>query len=355
MLVLAPTGRLAATLRAKNPHLDVDTIHGALLVFKPIQETLELMLPYDLIVIEEVGQLSQALFERIMQLWEAAEQLPTIVFVGDFWQLPGVEPTKATDSPMWHSVRVKKRELYTMHRCKCKDLQHKLEILRTGKPSVKQLRDIKKNHKAPARYRDAVRMNPEPTPSDVKQILAEKPETLFLTISRVACAKLNQWALDSLFADAAPLTTLPTCPEANVENYVGSKQVREEPLLLHVYEGMRIILTKNLNKLIGFVNGMGATVLRMGQKGLFVRTDQGVPITIHPWTSPEKVTHFPFRLGYASTLHKVQGATLADITIWLDIPNMPAAAYVALSRVEYDANWRFIGDPGIHHFTSARF
>ena len=96
------------TLRAKNPQLDVDTIHGALLVFKPIQETLELMLPYDLIIIEEVGQLSQALFERIMQLWEAADQLPTIVFVGDFWQLPGVEPTKATDSPMWHSVRVKK-------------------------------------------------------------------------------------------------------------------------------------------------------------------------------------------------------------------------------------------------------
>ena len=93
------------------------------LVFKPIQETLELMLPYDFIIIEEVGQLSQALFERIMQLWEAADQLPTIVFVGDFWQLPGVEPTKAKDSPLWHSGRVQKRELHTMHRCKCKDLQ----------------------------------------------------------------------------------------------------------------------------------------------------------------------------------------------------------------------------------------
>jgi hypothetical protein len=27
----------------------------------------------------------------------------------------------------------------------------------------------------------------------------------------------------------------------------------------------------------------------------------------------------------------------------------------ALSCVEYDANWRFVGDPGRHHFTSARF
>ena len=59
---------------------------------------------------------------------------------------------------------------------------------------------------------------------------------------------------------------------------------------------------------------------------------------IYPWTSPEKVVHYPVRLGYASTLHKVQGATLGHVTLWLDITNMPAAAYVALSRVRYDRN-----------------
>ena len=64
---------------------------------------------------------------------------------------------------------------------------------------------------------------------------------------------------------------------------------------------------------------------------------------------------YPFRLGYASTLHKVQGATLKHITVWLHVPNMPAAAYVALSRVEFDVNWRYLGKPGIHHFTPARF
>ena len=43
--------------------------------------------------------------------------------------------------------------------------------------------------------------------------------------------------------------------------------------------------------------------------------------------------HFPFRVGYASTLHKVQGATLQHVTLWLDKADMPAAAYVAISRV----------------------
>ena len=58
------------------------------------------------------------------------------------------------------------------------------------------------------------------------------------------------------------------------------------------------------------------------------------------WAGPRRWAGL--RLGYASALHKVQGATLPHITVWLDVPNMPAAAYVALSRVEYDARWRYI-------------
>ena len=62
----------------------------------------------------------------------------------------------------------------------------------------------------------------------------------------------------------------------------------------------------------------------------------------------------PMRVGYASTLHKVQGATLPHITLWLDIANMPAAAYVALSRVQHDADWRFAKNHCVHQFTPAR-
>ncbi len=76
---------------------------------------------------------------------------------------------------------------------------------------------------------------------------------------------------------------------------------------------------------------------------------------VHLYTDDYGVRAYPFRLGYASTLHKVQGATLGHITLWLDLPNMPAAGYVALSRVREDRNWRFIGNPSRHHFTPARF
>ena len=357
VLVVAPTGRLAATFRAQFPHLDVDTIHGAFMVYKPLQETLELMLPYDLVIVEEVGQLSRDTFERIMHLWEAAAEIPTLVFVGDFWQLPGVEPTKATDSPLWHSAKLLHRELYTMRRCKCDLLRKKLEILRTGKPDKRQLMFIKKDHKAPSRlHRDASHMAAEPTLNDVWHILQETPNTMFLTISRRACAQINALAQESLFSERVPLAVMPLDPESNMDNYRGSKQIAEDPLEAPIYEGARVVLTKNLNKEIGFVNGMGATVLGLDRGNIIVRTDQGRRIAVHPWTHPDTLrVHFPARLGYASTLHKVQGATLPHITLWLDVANMPAAAYVALSRVEFDANWQFVGDPGVHHFTPAGF
>jgi len=344
ILIVAPTGKLAARFRQKYPHLDVDTVHGAFHVWKPIHQTMELMMGYDLVIAEEVGQLSRDIFERLMQLWLHGERLTTLVFVGDFWQLEGVDPSRASDSPMWRNGMVRKKELYTMRRCKCKLLAEKLRILRTGKPTFQQLKSILRGHKAPVARRQA-RMT-EPTAYDVKKILEETPQTVFLTSSKRSEAKLNRWAVEALFAEERPLCYLPmdTGGDEQVE-------VEEAP----VYKGMRVTLTKNQNKKIGFVNGMGAEVISKGNAGLFVWTDQGKRIMITPWTNEHGVIVYPFRLGYASTLHKVQGATLKHITLWLDIPNLPASAYVALSRVQRDADWRFIGNPCRHHFTPARF
>ena len=359
VLLTAPTGRLAATLREKFPNLEVDTMHGAFLLWKPVQETFEVMFPYDMIVVEEIGQVSRQNFERILQQWEAADRLPTLVFVGDFCQLEGVDRSNALQSNVWHSAAVKKHRLNTMMRCKCPVLRKKLELLRTAKPSKAQLKAIKTGHKAPSLKRAGYVMAEEPSQDDMKHILEETPNTLFVTISRQACATLNALAVEVLFEEAMPLAWVPGDPESNVENYEHGRKVQDEPLPLPVHQGARVILTKNLNKAIGFVNGMGATIVALRGGNVFVRTDQGKLLAVHPWTAPDMQTgqlrvHFPMRLGYASTLHKVQGATLPHITLWLDVANMPAAAYVALSRVEYDANWRFVGNPTKHHFTPAK-
>ena len=53
ILFVLPTGQLAANMRARHPHVDVDTYHGGLLFHKELSEALGIMTQYDLIVLDE--------------------------------------------------------------------------------------------------------------------------------------------------------------------------------------------------------------------------------------------------------------------------------------------------------------
>ena len=110
-----------------------------------------------------------------------------------------------------------------------------------------------------------------PTAWDVRQVLIETPGTVFVTVTRKAATQLNTWAVEALFAGVQPLTHLPVEPDDKAEERPADWQ----PPYIPVYRGMRMTLTKNLNKKTGFVNGMGATVIEMCRKGVMVRTDQG--------------------------------------------------------------------------------
>eukprot|EP00971_Amphidinium_carterae_P306004 6081270-Amphidinium_carterae.1 len=346
VVIACPTRMLVADLRQKFPDLDVDSIHAVFEIWKPEQYTLDGMCTFDLVVIEEVSQLSVHVFERLMRLWDAATRRPTLVFVGDFAQLKGVDPTQATDSPRWKDVA--KFHLRTMRRCKCPDLRWRLELLRSAKPSKKQLADILRGHKAPSRLNRAEDVMAErPSQQDVHNIFAETPETTFVTISRAAAAWVNNAAVETLHP-TRPLATLPADPDNNPDNYRGTAQVDHMPLPMHIYAGMRVTMTQNINKECDYVNGMSGIVLDVHRNGVRVQTDTGYIIMVFPWTEiaddewGTKVTFYPIRYGYAHTLMKLQGATVPHLTMWLDAANVEAAAYVALSRVEYDRNWRFV-------------
>ena len=101
ILITVPTGQMTSKMRERFPDLDVDTCHGAFLFHKPENEALPLMSQYDLVVVDELSQLSQLQFERIIRMWHAADKIPALVFLGDFYQLPGIDSTNAMDSPAY--------------------------------------------------------------------------------------------------------------------------------------------------------------------------------------------------------------------------------------------------------------
>ena len=345
--VACPTGMLATRYRARHPDLDIDTVHGMFALHKDELATAEIMKIYDLIVIDEIGQLAVCIFDRLLRLWDAADRRPAIVFVGDFCQLTGADGTTARDSPRWSQMSI--LQLHEMRRCKCARLKWKLQLLRSSIPNGAQLKKILKGHRANL-HADRTRGN-SVTAEDVAQVFKETPNTTFVTISRRGTAQVNKHAVRSLFSDADVLGHIPCDPQENFDNFRGTAQVNAQPFWIPVYEGMRVTITRNTDKENGFVNGMGAVVQRMRRSGVQVKTDEGKVLLIHPiaqestlWDGTVQTTNtFPLRLGYSTTLHKIQGATLSHVTIWMDVPFVRAALYVALSRVQYDRDWRFVG------------
>ena len=95
--------------------------------------------------------------------------------------------------------------------------------------------------------------------------------------------------------------------------------------------------------------------------GIRVRTATNKAIVVCPRTESQLLsdgstawaTFYPMRLGYATTLHKLQGATLDYMALWLDQEGVRGAGYVALSRVRKDSAWCFFGRLKPTHFCPA--
>ena len=69
VLIACPTGKLSSAYRTRWRGVTVDTVHGAFMLFKTEAETSDLLYAYDLVIVDEVGQLPMSTFDRIMRLW----------------------------------------------------------------------------------------------------------------------------------------------------------------------------------------------------------------------------------------------------------------------------------------------
>lgn len=216
---LLPTGQLSLEMRVQRP--DVDTYNGGLLLFKELSEALGIMTQYDLIVLDEVSMLIDEHFDKVLAMWQAADKMPCPLLLGDFWQLPIVNPEKrrCAHSPLWRgNVRVIEQV-----RCKDRKLQEKLDILRTAVPSVSQLNKIKKNHCAWT--------TEEPTDWNILSLLCKHPDTTIVTCTRAATALVNALATQVLFVNRhkRPLGNIPLDYERNEDNYTAKGNLKKGP------------------------------------------------------------------------------------------------------------------------------
>ena len=353
VLFALPTAQLASRMREKwGDAIDVDTCAAAFGFMENKDFPMNTLSFYALVIIDEISQLEGWQSDHVLKMWDAADQVPAVVFAGDKWQMAGFG-----DERPWHTRTWKKRvravELREVYRCRDPEFREVLDALRTAVPSERFVNKL-------ARERVAWR-GCRPTVDEVRKLLKSKPHTTILTCTRRGAQAVNDRAVEALFPRFPPKATLDADVESSPANYRGGKlKVSDElvPSQLPIYIGMRVYLTRNVRKDVDFVNGMLATVqsYNRASRELRVLTRTGFAVSVFPWTDTDlgNVTYYPVRAGYASTILKFQGAELRHVTVFLDAPGVPGAAYTAMSRVGHAEDCVLAGPLAAEHFTPAR-
>jgi ATP-dependent exoDNAse (exonuclease V) alpha subunit len=356
VLATYPTGEMQSRMRQKlqaaGLNIDVDTCHGAFHLHKSEQDVFISLDEYVLVIVDEFPQLSRADFDRIVRLWENSGKIPLILVLGDFHQLPSIAESTAKDSGYWkHVFKVK---LHTCWRADDDFLLKKLHAMRKEIPKKRMRNDILRGHKA-------WNQDGPPTEQDLRALYKRtKNNTTIATCTKRAAEKVNQAAAVVRVGRRRVLAELPADFEVNTENYTERGVLRTDrkpiPSRIELRRGLRVVLTKNLDKEHDFVNGMMCTVKAWNEDSrcLEVTTVTGRSLEVYQYTDPnpaaQNASYFPIRMGYASTIYKLQGSELEHITIYLDRPGHRAAAYVAMSRVRHDADYLFGGFYTKKHF-----
>lgn len=313
-------------------NISADTIHS---IFKiPINVTEEKVInwslvSYDVIFIDEVGMVESENGKHILKTMSALPTSPILVFAGDEKQQ---QPLTSNNSQTEEGVSVlndpsiiklcDKFKLYKSYRSDCPFLDDILLEIRNNHPTKSTLNFFNTR---------AFCKQGEVTKETIQSVFQQFPHTTFLTLSRKDAHYINMALIEYLFGGKICIHN-----DANIDD--------DRTCELHI--GMKVIITKNICKPLGLVNGAvgyiqnfvnGNIILKMKRKSILM--------PVHRIFDEEKNKYFfPILPHYAMTIFKCQGKTLPHVTIWLGNPNVKSsgAGYVAISRCKCHLNFRFL-------------
>ena len=104
------------------------------------------------------------------------------------------------------------------------------------------------------------------------------------------------------------------------------------------FRDMRVVVTQNLDKRTGVVNGQLATIQNSQNNTLLLKFPNGKTTFTYPVATitedGRSRVHYALNPAYCMTICKTQGANIKKLIVWFDCPTAPSGmGYVALSRV----------------------
>ncbi len=339
--IATPTGILACTFAQIVPeNVHCETLHS-LFHFSDNESECRYnwaICSLDVILIDEISQVSVKLFQHIILTLNKLLRRPLVLLCGDFSQQQPLATVKGVTRQVDNISKNKEimnlctsLQLYEQFRCLDKKLAKFLDIIRERPPQVSELEDINMN-RVFFDDTDQVSMN------DLYLKLKDYPQHLVLSFTRHSASVVNSVIIENTFS-SKPLAEFKLDDN---ETYP-------------IFKGMKLLLTRNINKSLGFVNGQFVNVVNAQRSTLIVKTSNNTILTVHPVTSLDKNAHkivkFPCLPGYCTTIAKIQGQTLKKVIVWFDKTHLPAGtAYAALSRVQRLDDMFFVNPLHVDHF-----
>ena len=301
------------------------------------------------LIVDEISMMSKKMLSCLDKLGKRFRKntLPfggiQVVFSGDFFQLPPInEDEFCFESEVWNNLfnRENHIELTEIFRQKDKQFIEILAEIRKGKLSATNLQVIEERLKVK-------------TPEDITLLSPKK-----FIVDRINQSKFHQ--LDQAIQESNIIirydetnyihTQIPIPPEKKKQlNEKERKQVVNKLIKdsrcstkLKLKLGTYIMITANIHLEDGIANGTQGIIVGFSNNHLPLvqfKSNMTRAIGYHTWQSDDHPTitirQLPMELAWATTIHKMQGASL-DTAIMDLGPDIFEAGqiYVALSRVK---------------------
>ena len=299
----------------------------------------------NLIVIDEISMVSDALFEMIALRLHQAAFTGSLLIVGDFLQLPpvvrgGGEVRFAFESVAWESFAFEKLELTHIYRTDDVRFIELLHNVRFGFVDEEVHNHLNEYVK--------------PLPNDLSQFT-------FLFGKNISASRHNKTQLafidNDLFVKEAQIVKhLKSTNDAEVERFMNDSRIEKE---LELKIGSPVLFTRNS---WNYFNGERGLVVNMDAANVYVQKSDAKVVKLETVaqskaTWKEKIIEgkkemveeslfsvyqFPIKLAFAITIHKSQGMSIEDLIIQTNEIFAPSQFYVALSRSSNPARLNLI-------------
>ena len=319
--VCTPLGLLATNYRAEfYPDLQADTIHALfnIPVAADKQHAVNYNIrKYDAIIIDEASMVADDTFDMIHDTLEKQVHRPLVIIAGDECQQPPLQKingrTIQTNRRLREVCQI--HSLYQQFRCTDKPYLDFLQYIRYSRPQ----QYVVDNFQRPLLLFD----QSDITDFEIWYTVQDAPDATFLTVSRAAANRVNNIVITHAFQEKTLVSTIPL--ENDVHDFLS-------------FRDMHVVVTQNLDKRTGVVNGQLATIQNSHNNTLLLKFPNGKTTFTYPVTTTTEDgrsrVHYALNPAYCMTICKTQGANIKRLIVWFDCPTVPTCmGYVALSRV----------------------